>query len=222
MAEQRESRRGGLTRALVVTTALRLLDEVGLDGLTVRRLAAELGVQSPALYWHIRTKQELLDEMADSIVLSAGMGPPRAGESWQQWLIRRARAYRGALLAHRDGARLVAHAGTLGDATIKLFDEELTALVRHGFTPGLALRTITTVGQYTTGFVQQEQAERGRPPEPPAERMATLTGLLDGGPDATVFTALREAGSPLGEEAFEHGLRVIVTGTAAALHPSGR
>src|SRR6266498_5119399 len=75
------SRRPGLTRQTMIETALLLLDEVGLDGLTVRRLAAELGVQSPSLYWHIRTKQELLDGMADTIVQAAGMGPPRDRKS---------------------------------------------------------------------------------------------------------------------------------------------
>jgi len=50
-----------LERDLVVNTALKLLDEVGLDGLTLRKLAAELGVQAPALYWHFKNKQALLD-----------------------------------------------------------------------------------------------------------------------------------------------------------------
>ena len=81
-----ERRRAGLSRQTIVQTALGLLDQVGLEGLTVRRLAAELGVQSPALYWHLRGKQELLDGMADAIIMAAGMGPPRPGESWQAWL----------------------------------------------------------------------------------------------------------------------------------------
>ncbi|MFI6317684.1 TetR family transcriptional regulator [Nonomuraea sp. NPDC050556] len=68
-----------MTRKTLIDTALRLL-----DGLTVHRLATGLGVQSPALYWHIRTKQELLDGTADAIVQSAGMGPPQAGETWQE------------------------------------------------------------------------------------------------------------------------------------------
>src|SRR5262245_48256506 len=128
-------RAAGLTRPAIIRTALRLLDQVGLDGLTVRRLAAELGVQSPALYWHFRSKQELLDQMADAIIRAAGMGPPHRGESWQDWLIRRARAYRRSVLAHRDGARLVAGAQWLTPATIRMFDEELTAMVGRGFTP---------------------------------------------------------------------------------------
>src|ERR1700688_4158094 len=59
-----ERRTVALKRQGVVRTALRILDEVGLDGLTVRKLASELGVQAPALYWHFKNKQALLDEMA--------------------------------------------------------------------------------------------------------------------------------------------------------------
>ena len=53
-----------LDREHVVRVALRLLDEAGLDGLTLRRLAAELDVKAPALYWHFANKQDLLDHMA--------------------------------------------------------------------------------------------------------------------------------------------------------------
>ena len=57
----------GLTKAAIVQAALDLLDEAGMDGLTVRALASRLGVQAPALYWHVRSKQALLDEMATQI-----------------------------------------------------------------------------------------------------------------------------------------------------------
>jgi TetR/AcrR family tetracycline transcriptional repressor len=210
-------KRAGLTPQKVIDTALRLLDETGLDGLTVRRLAAELGVQSPALYWHVRNKQELLAGMANEIILAAGMGPPRDGESWQDWLARRARAYRKSLLAHRDGARIVANAG-LSEATTTKFDEELTAMAGLGFTPVLALRTITALTHYINGFVLQEQAERhqhpgGQPPDP----LAAVAEMLDRGTSATLLTALRDGGSPLGEQAFDHGLRTLIDGTTVAL-----
>ncbi|MBO2450829.1 TetR/AcrR family transcriptional regulator C-terminal domain-containing protein [Actinomadura barringtoniae] len=211
------AKRPGLTRQSIVQAALRLLDEVGLDGLTVRRLAAELGVRSPALYWHIRTKQELLDEMAEAMILAAGMGPPREDESWQDWLARRARAYRRTLLAHRDGARIVAGAAQLSAATINQFDEELTALVARGFTPVLALRTITTISLYVNGFVLQEQtrAHEESPPEP--DRSAGLAQLLNAGPASTLLAALRDGGGDPSESAFEHGLGVLIDGTAAAI-----
>ena len=55
----------GLTKASIVAAALHLLDEVGMDGMTVRALAAKLDVKAPALYWHVRDKAEL-DELLDA------------------------------------------------------------------------------------------------------------------------------------------------------------
>jgi TetR/AcrR family tetracycline transcriptional repressor len=196
----------GLTRAVLIEAGLKLLDEVGLDGLTVRRLATELGVQSPALYWHIRTKQELLDGMANAIILRAGMGPPRSGESWQEWLARRARSYRASLLASRDGARVVSAAVRGGDA-VRHFERELAAMVERGFTPVQALRTITALSHYINGHVLQEQAvvaasERGEQPD--------LSEL------PTLAAAVR-SGSPIGDEVFEYGLTILIKGTESVV-----
>ncbi|MBB3725773.1 TetR/AcrR family transcriptional regulator C-terminal domain-containing protein [Nonomuraea dietziae] len=207
-----ENRRAGLTPQKLIDAALRLLDEVGLEGLTVRRLAAELGVRSPALYWHIRTKQDLLDGMAGAIVLSAGMGPPEEGESWQDWLARRGRSYRRSLLAHRDGARVVANATGLGQEPIRRLNEELTAMLAHGFTPVLALRTITAISHYVTGFVLQEQAAR----PPGTAPLDPLIDLLGGDVEAPLVVALREGSSAGGDAAFEHGLHAIIAGTMPA------
>ena len=57
-------KRAPLDRRRVADTALRLLNEVGLEGLTLRAIARELNVKAPALYWHFKDKQALLDEMA--------------------------------------------------------------------------------------------------------------------------------------------------------------
>jgi len=217
-----QSSRPGLTRDVIIQTALRLLGDTGLDGLTVRRLAAGLGVQSPALYWHFRSKQDLLDGMADAIITATGMSPPRAGESWQHWLARRARAYRRSLRAHRDGARIIASARALSPATVKTFDQELAILVSRGFTPVLALRTIAALTRYVNGFVLQEQASSHPDAAPPPDQFAAFAGSDDGAP-ATLLQAIRDGGSLLSDQAFEHGLRVIIDGTAIALtnqHPS--
>ncbi|HEX8806526.1 MAG TPA: TetR family transcriptional regulator, partial [Candidatus Aquilonibacter sp.] len=57
----------GLSRETIVQAALELLNELGIDGLTVRALASRLGVRAPTLYWHVKNKQELLDEMATEV-----------------------------------------------------------------------------------------------------------------------------------------------------------
>lgn len=85
----------------VVDCALRLLDEVGLPDLTMRRLAAELEVQPSALYWHFANKQTLLAAVADRIL----QGVPQPDPALP--LARVARTVRDALLAYRDGAEVV-------------------------------------------------------------------------------------------------------------------
>ena len=88
-------------------------------------------------------------------------------------------------------------------------------MAAHGFTPVLALRTIMSIAHYVTGFVLQEQSSQQHNRQPP-DQLAELAGLLDGGTSTTLLVAIRDGGSPLGEDAFEHGLRVLINGTAAA------
>lgn len=209
-----DTKRLALTRQYLIATALDLLDEVGLDGLTVRRLANELGVQSPALYWHIRTKQELLDGMAEAIILQGEMGPPDEGEAWEDWLRRRAHSYRAAVRSHRDGALVVSRVNRLDPSTLRTFDEELRAMTDRGFSPALALRTITTLSQYTTGFLLQEQAERPGT-RSASERATALRDLL--GEDSAMLAAIRTGATIIGDDAFEHGITLIIQGARHAL-----
>ncbi|GGT05425.1 TetR/AcrR family transcriptional regulator C-terminal domain-containing protein [Nonomuraea spiralis] len=195
--------RKGLAREGVVRAALELLDEVGLDGLSVRRLAAALGVQNPALYWHFRNKRELLDEMTRAL-LAPDMGGPEDGEPWQDWLARRAHRYRRVLLSHRDGARLVAGSDP-GAGVARAFEEELRVLTGLGFTPGQALHTIASVSHYTTGFVLSEQAGGER------------ASGLDLAEFPLLVAGVREGGTPGGDEAFTFGLRALIAGVSATL-----
>src|SRR5579872_3286321 len=94
-----------LSREQVLAAALGLLDEVGLEHLTMRRLATALGVQNGATYWHFRSKQALLEAMADTLLtdLTAGLD---AESPWDERITEMARRLRVALLFRRDGARL--------------------------------------------------------------------------------------------------------------------
>ena len=94
------------------STALRLLNEVGLDGLTLRRVAKELNVQAPALYWHFKDKQALLDEMATAMLRemsarSGGARSPRIDLAGAAGAGRHG-ACAAALLRYRDGAKVFA------------------------------------------------------------------------------------------------------------------
>ena len=103
-----------LDRQQVVAAAVALLDADGLDGVTTRKLATRLGVQSPTLYWHVPNKAALVTAIADAILadLVQRTSPPTPDESWQGWLTGLAHGLRRALLAHPDGARVISSAGS--------------------------------------------------------------------------------------------------------------
>ncbi|MFD8755252.1 TetR/AcrR family transcriptional regulator C-terminal domain-containing protein [Kitasatospora sp. NPDC059577] len=202
-----------LQRDEVVRTALRLLNEEGIEGLTTRRLARELGVQSPALYWHFKSKRELLDLMAEAMLAEA-LPPDRepGPDRWPEWIAADARAKRHALLAYRDGARV--HAGTLPtEDELPAVEAQLSALCTAGLRPRTALRLLLTVDRYVMGWVTEEQAwqqdaeSQERPPFPDD----ALRGL----------PLLREAADVLRmtdhDADFEYGLRVLVEGFRAEI-----
>jgi len=74
----------GVKQELIVRAALTLLDEVGLEGLTMRRLATALKIQAPSLYWHFPKKQALLDGMADDIFGAVSLRRNLKGKAWDE------------------------------------------------------------------------------------------------------------------------------------------
>ncbi|WP_255375460.1 TetR/AcrR family transcriptional regulator C-terminal domain-containing protein [Saccharomonospora sp. CUA-673] len=99
-------------RADVVARAISVLDEYGLESLTMRRLAAELDVRPSALYHHVADKQTLLAAVADEI-LERGRRPQRA-QRWDARVVELCTELREAMLAYRDGAEVVVTAHTFG------------------------------------------------------------------------------------------------------------
>ena len=99
-------------RSDVVARAIEVLDEYGLESLTMRRLASELGVQPSALYHHVPNKQSLLAAVADEILQRGGR--PRRAERWDRRAIEICAELRDAMLAYRDGAEVVVTAHTFG------------------------------------------------------------------------------------------------------------
>ncbi|WEG09161.1 TetR/AcrR family transcriptional regulator C-terminal domain-containing protein [Microbacterium horticulturae] len=98
----------GITRDAIVDAALAVLDDVGMDGLTVRAVAARLDVKAPALYWHVRDKKALLDEMGTRVWTEIGRAVPLMGDAPGNKDAARA----GAGDARADGAGTAAAAST--------------------------------------------------------------------------------------------------------------
>jgi len=111
-------------RAAIVSAAITLMDEHGLEDVSLRAIATHLGVRQPALYHHVVSKAALLDAMADEILDRHHTDRlPVEDEPWDEFVARNARSLHHAMLSVRDGARLIASAGSRGprpDAVLAL------------------------------------------------------------------------------------------------------
>ncbi|MFC6882531.1 MULTISPECIES: TetR/AcrR family transcriptional regulator [Actinomadura] len=206
-----------LDHGRTVETALRLLDESGLEALTMRRLADAMDVQAGALYRYFATKQDLLTAMAERIL--AGVTPPPAGP-WTERLTGLARATRTALLSHRDGARVYAGTHSTGPNTLGLADAFIGVLRDAGFSSDDAARATMTVIDFTTGHTLEEQAVLRPNPENPADPERLRQAVTP-----QRFPHLAAAVSVLTSTdfaaRFEFGLHVLVAGLSTANRGTG-
>lgn len=154
-----------LDRAAIVHAALDLLDEVGIEGLTTRTLAARLGIRGPSLYWHFKNKRELLDHMAEALLSTALPRPPLADAPFDYiaWLGEGARGIRAAALSRRDGALVLAGARPTGTHPSLSFTAMTAALRRVGMTAAEALMVLQVLGRFAAGWVMYEQQTVRKP-----------------------------------------------------------
>ncbi|QKW21675.1 TetR/AcrR family transcriptional regulator C-terminal domain-containing protein [Kitasatospora sp. NA04385] len=211
-----------LQRTDVVDAAMRLLDDTGLDGLSTRRLATELGVRPGALYWHVASKQDLLDALAERVL---GEVPEQAGPAGAHWTERTAalaRAMRAAMLAHRDGARLLAGASALGPNRLG-FAERLMEVLGHSGAPLAATAAAgDAVMSYVTGFVLQEQSSpqigpEGFDPDGGDGPRGAAAAPFDAGRFPHLAARLTQWSPDTPRQTFAAGLEILVEGLTVYL-----
>jgi TetR/AcrR family tetracycline transcriptional repressor len=211
-----------LQRESVARAALRLVNEVGLDGLTTRRLAAYLNIQSPSLYWHFANKQALLNSMAETMVADAltDFRPPESNQDWAIWLAEFARIVRRMMLAQRDGARIMAEADLTLGPLVTSGGLALQVLRDVGFTARAALAALQTVFNCALGSAFEIQAE---PPHTFSEERqdgaASLSALIDASRNPTFAEFAEKSGilKTSQEELFEQGLCMLLDGMQVTL-----
>ncbi|GGR03968.1 TetR family transcriptional regulator [Streptomyces pilosus] len=205
-------RRAPLDRKRVADTALELLNEVGLDGLTLRAISKKLDVKAPALYWHFKDKQALLDEMATEMyrrmVAGAALDPD---DTWRERLLKANRGLRAALLGYRDGAKVFSGSRFTSLDHAEQWEDNLRLFTAAGFSLSQAVRAFTTAYLFTLGFVTEEQGAQPLPGELPegfdlvAERARRLAGYpLTAAAGAELFTDY--------DRHFEEGLELVIAG----------
>lgn len=206
---------------IVVEAGLRLLNEVGLEQLTLRRLAKELKIQAPTLYWHFKSKQELIDAMA-TLILARGapdlvpskITNQKSTGGWKTWVTTFGMGLRGTLLKYRDGARVVAGSRLTDTIYMETAERVGTRLLEAGFSLRPAVVLLSTVYTFTVSFVIEEQAvfpEEGK--RSPAYDLQKRNAALD--PDK--FPLLRKSGAILFdrfEQRYKDSLGLIVGGVS--------
>jgi len=145
----------------IVQAAWALVDREGVDALSTRTLAAELNVKGPALYWHMKSMQELLGLMMehalrDSIVM------PSAGLPWPQWLREVTVAQRRVLLAHRDSGRIASYSLPSERTRTEIVPRIIEPLIRAGFRREDATAAAGALASFVLGWVIYEQGPETR------------------------------------------------------------
>ncbi|SDM50727.1 TetR/AcrR family transcriptional regulator [Allokutzneria albata] len=197
-----------LSRSKITAAAIALADERGVDALSMRQLAAELGCGTMSLYRHVRTKDELLDLMVDAVV-GEGRADLRPTGDWRADLRRIAHAEREVALRHPWVPRLMATRSFLGPNVVAAIESALSSVDGRGLGTAEMVRVIDTVTAFVHGFQNSL---------PRLEDVHYLKSLVDSGEHPRFARMVEESDSHSDRDAaFEWQLERVLDGLATVL-----
>lgn len=147
-------KRAPLSRERVVTAAMALADEKGEAGVTMRAIAARLGVEAMSLYNHVAGREDILGGMVDAVFGEIDL--PTSTTRWREAMRDRAASARTVLRRHPWAVGLMDSRSQPGPATLRHHDAVLGALRAGGFSVAMAAHAFSTIDSYLYGFVLQE------------------------------------------------------------------
>jgi TetR/AcrR family tetracycline transcriptional repressor len=149
-----------INREMVTRAGLKLLNEEGLEQLTLRRLAVALSVQAATIYWHFKSKEDLIDEMATTVLVegAGNLIPTHDAADWRVWAETFGEGMRRTLMGYRDGARMVGGTRLTNLEHLKTTERIGARMVSAGFSVRAAVVLMSTIYNYTLSFVTEEQA----------------------------------------------------------------
>jgi AcrR family transcriptional regulator len=203
-----------LTRERIVRAALALIDESGLDALTMRRLGSVLGVEAMSLYKHVAGKDGILDGVREILIedFAAALPEGPAGD-WRDDLAVFARAYRAVGKAHPEAFGLLAQGpGRAYVAGGAIAEEAISRLHAAGLDRETAIFAQRTIVRFVLGASLLDQAGDDAPAPVTADELAALAAERP-----LVGELMRSMGPATDEALFEFGLDVLLTGIAARL-----
>jgi AcrR family transcriptional regulator len=205
-----------VNRERTLEIALAVADCEGIEAVTMRRLARELGVEAASLYHYVNGKDQILDGLVE--VVAAEIALPKPSADWRKTVSQRARHTRAVLLHHPGAVSLMASRMSPGPATLGLLETGIRCFREGGFSVRSAAHAISTVDSYVHGFVLQEV---NLPFRNESELAAMTAAIMETFP-ASKFPYLFEMtvqhvlqpGYDYGKE-FDSGLTAVLNGVAA-------
>jgi len=146
-----------LRKERVLAAAIALADETGIESLTMRRLAHELGVEAMSLYYHVANKEEVLDGMVEVLMseINSEVSQIEAGTDWKAVMRQRILAARQVLLRHRWAPGVIESRINMGEGVVRYFDSLLGLFRAGGFSYDLAHHALHALGSRGLGFTQE-------------------------------------------------------------------
>ncbi|MFB6723587.1 TetR/AcrR family transcriptional regulator [Kribbella sp. NPDC056345] len=208
-----------LSREAILAAALRIVDDEGIDALTMRRLAATLGVNPMSLYHHLPNKAAVLAGLAELVFADLEFPDPGDAVGWQEQLKDAARAYRNALRAHPNLAlQILSDTSAVSAVVVATVEPFYRALDRGGLPARQIVEAVNTLVDFIHGFLLGEVAVRAetfdlgpdllsRVAELPAGKAPTLVRVVSElGADGLAYDF---------DSGFESALSIFTAGIAA-------
>jgi AcrR family transcriptional regulator len=192
---------GSISREDIVQAAVRIVETGGYEEMSIRSLAAELGVAPMSLYRHIRDKDDLLDEVVD-LLLARVWHPATDQDDWQAWIIEAAANLRQFLVTQPAALHVYLRHPVLSPAAVQRMEAMMSVLRRAGLDEALARSAYGALHTYTIGFAALE-----------ASRAASVPGSRDAGSLAQQLAAYTTASQ------FMEGLRYLLDGIGGHVRP---
>ena len=216
-----------LTRDAIIDAALRILDQEGIDGLSMRRVAQELNTGAGSLYWHVRNKEELLQLLFERVTAEIELPEPDPSR-WREQLRELGHRMRAIMSSHRDIAR-VSLGRIPSGPTIALFTEWLFELLRPVGIPDRVIAYLGDLaGLYVGAFAFEESLGIASPTGedlPPEQIVEMFKGYVqslpaDRFPHTVSAVDLLFGGDQ--DERFEFGLDLMIRGLETYVRPGNR
>lgn len=187
----------------MVETALRMIDEDGLEEFSLPKLAAQLKVRTPSLYHHFADKAEILADVAREIVLEARLPRRRPADSWMEWFVSLGLSFRRAVLRHRRAAPVLLQY-LPRDVLIRTYEDSARFLAEVGVPTELRALIIDGMDKLTLGAVLTEAMKD------PADRARIFSGV---DPDSLpVLAAAMNVNSYSAEDLYAESIRCFLRG----------